>query len=150
MIIIRKALPPDIPAIIDFQKRMAWETEKLTLNDNTVTLGVKAVFEDPSRGQYYVSEDSGIIIASLLITPEWSDWRNTEMWWFQSVYVLPEYRRMGIFRLMYAFVKDAGEDLNVAGLRLYVETNNEIAQTTYESLGMKGDHYRMYEWLRDN
>jgi GNAT superfamily N-acetyltransferase len=149
MIIIRKAFQKDIPAIIGFQKRMAWETEKLTLDESTVNLGVKAVFQDPSRGQYYVSEDKGIVIASLLITPEWSDWRNTEVWWFQSVYVLPEYRRTGIFRSMYAFVKETAEKTGVAGLRLYVETNNHIAQTTYESLGMSGDHYRMYEWLRD-
>ncbi len=149
MIVIRKALPKHIPAIIDFQKRMAWETEQLTLDDTLVTQGVKAVFENPSRGQYYISEDNGTVIASLLITPEWSDWRNTEVWWFQSVYVLPGYRRTGIFRSMYAYVKETAEKSGIAGLRLYVETNNHIAQTTYESLGMTGSHYRMFEWLRD-
>jgi GNAT superfamily N-acetyltransferase len=149
MIVIRKALLKDIAAIIDFQKRMAWETEKLTLNGATVTQGVKAIFQNPAHGQYFVSENDGTVIASLLITPEWSDWRNTEVWWFQSVYVLPEYRRSGIFRSMYAYVKEMAEKSDVAGLRLYVETNNHIAQTTYESLGMTGDHYRMYEWLRD-
>jgi GNAT superfamily N-acetyltransferase len=149
MIVIRKALPKDIAAIIDFQKRMAWETEKLTLNDATVTQGVKAIFQNPAHGQYFVSENDGTVIASLLITPEWSDWRNTEVWWFQSVYVLPEFRRSGIFRSMYAYVKEMAEKSDVAGLRLYVETNNHIAQTTYESLGMTGDHYKMYEWLRD-
>ncbi len=149
MIIIRKALPKDIPAIIDFQKRMAWETERLTLDDTLVTQGVRAVFEIPYHGQYYISEDNDAVIASLLITPEWSDWRNTEVWWFQSVYVLPECRRTGVFRSMYAYVKDLAEKSGVGGLRLYVESNNHIAQATYESLGMTGDHYRMYEWLRD-
>ena len=149
MINIRKALPKDIPAIIDFQKRMAWETEKLTLDGATVTQGVKAVFANPAYGEYYISADNETVVASLLITPEWSDWRNTEVWWFQSVYVLPEYRRRGVFRSMYAYVKEAAERSGIAGLRLYVETNNHIAQTTYESLGMTGDHYRMYEWLKD-
>ena len=149
MINIRKALPKDIPAIIDFQKRMAWETEKLILDDATVTQGVKAVFANPAYGEYYISADNETVVASLLITPEWSDWRNTEVWWFQSVYVLPEYRRRGVFRSMYAYVKEAAERSGIAGLRLYVETNNHIAQTTYESLGMTGDHYRMYEWLKD-
>ena len=149
MINIRKALPKDIPAIIDFQKRMAWETEKLILDDATVTQGVKAVFANPAYGEYYISADNETVVASLLITPEWSDWRNTEVWWFQSVYVLPEYRRRGVFRSMYAYVKETAERSGIAGLRLYVETNNHIAQTTYESLGMTGDHYRMYEWLKD-
>jgi len=149
MINIRKALPKDIPAIIDFQKRMAWETEKLILEDATVTQGVKAVFANPAYGEYYISADNETVVASLLITPEWSDWRNTEVWWFQSVYVLPEYRRRGVFRSMYAYVKETAERSGIAGLRLYVETNNHIAQTTYESLGMTGDHYRMYEWLKD-
>ena len=149
MITIRKAIPKDIPAIINFQKRMAWETEKLTLDDAIVTQGVKAVFGNPAYGHYYVSEDKDTIVGSLLITSEWSDWRNTEVWWFQSVYVVPEYRRSGVFRSMYGYIKDAAEKSGIAGLRLYVETNNHIAQIAYESLGMTGDHYRMYEWLKD-
>ena len=149
MINIRKALPKDIPVIVEFQKRMAWETEKLNLDDSIVSQGVETIFKVPSRGQYYVAEESGKVISSLLITPEWSDWRNTEVWWFQSVYVLPDFRRKGVFRSMYAFIKEMAWKSDVAGLRLYVETNNQIARSTYESLGMSGDHYRLYEWLRD-
>ena len=89
MIVIRKAIPADASAIIDFQQKMAWETEQMTLVDEIITKGVNAVFKEPSRGQYCVAEEDGKVIASLLITYEWSDWRNTNVWWFQSVYVLP-------------------------------------------------------------
>jgi GNAT superfamily N-acetyltransferase len=149
MIKIRKAVSADAQAITEFQQKMAWETEKLMLGDETITKGVDAVFDDPSKGQYYVAEDNGKVIASLLITHEWSDWRNRNVWWFQSVYVLPAYRRHGVFRSMYNFIVKEAEKNNVAGLRLYVETNNAVAQKTYESLGMKCQHYLMYEWLKE-
>lgn len=149
MIVIRKGVPADASAIIDFQKKMAWETERMTLADKLITKGVEAVFEEPSRGQYYVAEADGKVIASLLITYEWSDWRNSNVWWFQSVYVLPQFRRQGIFRSMYEFIKNEAEKQDVAGLRLYVETNNSTAQMTYEYLGMRSEHYRMYEWLKE-
>src|SRR5674476_699291 len=101
MITIRKATSKDTTAIIDFQKKMAWETEQFALVSETVTKGVNAVFEITDRGQYWVAEENGSVVASLLITYEWSDWRNSNVWWFQSVYVLPEFRRKGIFRAMY-------------------------------------------------
>jgi GNAT superfamily N-acetyltransferase len=149
MIKIRKATPLDSADIIDFQQKMAWETEKLHLPEEVVTKGVGAVFGSESLGQYWVAEKSGKVVASLLITYEWSDWRNAPVWWFQSVYVLPAHRRNGIFRLMYVHVKEEAERQNVAGLRLYVETNNLTACKTYEALGMNSEHYRMYEWLKD-
>jgi ribosomal protein S18 acetylase RimI-like enzyme len=149
MISIRKARSEDAPAIIDFQKKMAWETEQLALDSGIITKGVYGVFEKATRGQYWVAEEQGKVVASLLITYEWSDWRNTNVWWFQSVYVLPEYRRTGIFRSMYLTIKNEAEREGVAGLRLYVETNNTRAQKTYESLGMQNEHYTMYEWLKD-
>ena len=149
MITIRKAIPADAPSIVDFQLKMAWETEHLALDPETVTKGVKTVFVVPSRGQYYVAEGNGIIVASLLITYEWSDWRYANVWWFQSVYVLPKYRRTGIFRKMYSFIKDEADKNNIAGLRLYVESNNVKARKTYEALGMCSEHYTMYEWLSE-
>ncbi|HEY5470927.1 MAG TPA: GNAT family N-acetyltransferase [Bacteroidales bacterium] len=149
MITIRKAIPKDASVIIDSQQKMAWETEQFALHPETVTKGVNAVFEIPARGQYWVAEENGTVVASLLITYEWSDWRNTNVWWFQSVYVLPDYRRTGIFRSMYSVIKNEAEAQGVAGLRLYVESNNSRAQNTYEALGMKSEHYTMYEWLRD-
>jgi len=149
MISIRKARLEDAPAIIDFQKKMALETEQLTLDSGIITKGVYGVFEETTRGQYWVAEKEGSVIASLLITYEWSDWRNTNVWWFQSVYVLPEYRRTGIFRSMYLTIKNEALREGIAGLRLYVETTNTKAQKTYESLGMKSEHYTMYEWLKE-
>jgi GNAT superfamily N-acetyltransferase len=148
MISMRKAKPEDASVIIDFQEKMAWETEQLALIHDVVTKGVKAVFDNSAKGQYWVADSEGQIIASLLITFEWSDWRNANVWWFQSVYVLPGFRRKGIFRMMYSHIKDETEKLGIAGLRLYVETNNFPAQKTYESLGMQSEHYRMYEWLK--
>lgn len=149
MIKIRKAIPEDAPLIIDFQQKMAWETEKMSLDPETITLGVNAVFNNRNKGQYWVAETNGKPVCSLLITYEWSDWRNADVWWFQSVYVLPDHRRKGIFRSMYSFIKEEADKQGIAGLRLYVETNNTNARKTYEALGMQDEHYTMYEWLRE-
>ena len=149
MIHIREASRPDASLIIDFQKMMAWETEKMQLNHELVTSGVNAVFDDSSKGRYFVAEDDGKVIASLLITYEWSDWRNCNVWWFQSVYVMPDYRRKGIFTKMYNYIKDLSGKLGIAGLRLYVETKNHTARKTYETLGMSPEHYSYYEWMRE-
>ena len=149
MISIRKARTEDAQLIIDFQKKMAWETEMMTLSSEIVTNGVNAVFSNQLLGQYWIAEHDNQVVASLLITYEWSDWRNAKVWWFQSVYVLPSHRRTGIFRLMYIHIRNEAERLGVAGLRLYVETNNTSARNTYEALGMKSEHYTMYEWMKD-
>jgi GNAT superfamily N-acetyltransferase len=149
MITIRKATPADAEIIIDFQQKMAWETEHMTLIPEVIFKGVIAVFNDPSHGQYWVAEDQGKVVASLLITYEWSDWRNCNVWWFQSVYVLPEFRRKGVFSSMYRFIKNEAERNGAGGLRLYVESNNARAQCTYEALGMQSLHYKMYEWMKE-
>ncbi len=148
MILIRKAIFTDAPSIIDFQLRMALETENMKLVPEIVTKGVDAVFHDHSRGQYYIAESDGKVVASLLITYEWSDWRNCNVWWFQSVYVIPEFRRQGVFRKMYSHIRELAEEQDIAGLRLYVETKNSRAQKTYEALGMSSEHYAFYEWMR--
>jgi GNAT superfamily N-acetyltransferase len=149
MVNIRKAVISDAQAIIDFQQKMAWETEQMVLIPEIITKGVNAVFDNPARGQYWVAEEEGNVVTSLLITFEWSDWRNANVWWLQSVYVLPSFRRTGIFRSMYLHIKKEADKLGVAGLRLYVESNNSRAQKTYEALGMKSEHYTMYEWMKD-
>jgi GNAT superfamily N-acetyltransferase len=148
MILIRKAKLSDASSIIDFQLRMARETENIELIPEIVTKGVDAVFHDQSKGQYFVAESGGKVVASLLITYEWSDWRNCNVWWFQSVFVMPEFRRKGIFRKMYNYIKTLAEEQDIAGLRLYVETSNSRAQKTYEALGMNSEHYAFYEWMR--
>ncbi len=148
-ILVRPAKPHDHPFIVDFQLRMARETENLQLDDERVNKGVRAVMDDPSKGQYYVAEHDGLIIGSLLITYEWSDWRNGQIWWIQSVFIIPEYRGKGVFRQMYRFLKQRVEnDEQLVGLRLYVDFTNRTAQKVYEAMGMDGNHYRTYEWIK--
>lgn len=147
MIVVRRATFDDAVTIISFQRAMARETEGWELNPEVITGGVMAVFHDENKGRYYVAEYQGAIVASLMITSEWSDWRNAVVWWFQSVYVLPEYRRMGIFREMFNFVKQEGRESGIAGLRLYVESGNKRAHKVYEAMGMDGRHYRTFEWM---
>jgi GNAT superfamily N-acetyltransferase len=148
MLSVRNAIPDDAGTITEFQMKMARETENISLDRETVTKGVNAVFGDHLKGQYYVAETEGKVVASLLITYEWSDWRNCNVWWFQSVYVVPEYRRLGIFRKMYTFIKNKAEEQDIAGLRLYVDISNKQAMKTYEALGMSNEHYTFYEWMR--
>ena len=147
MINVRFAAPEDAGDIVEFQLRMAWETEELELNPDIVSKGVATVFDDSSKGKYIVAEYDGEVVASMMLTPEWSDWRNNTFLWIQSVYVMPDFRKVGIFRRMYEFVKVMVENSpEYAGLRLYVEVNNRAAQEVYTKLGMDGKHYRMFEW----
>jgi GNAT superfamily N-acetyltransferase len=145
----RRATPADISSIVQFQIAMAHETEDITLDPEVVGRGVKAVFDDPTRGQYYVAERDGRVIGSLLITYEWSDWRNGVVWWIQSVYVVPEARRQGTYTGLYAFIKSLAEaDKQARGIRLYVDRRNESAQVVYMRLGMNGEHYQVFEWMK--
>lgn len=146
---VRKAITDDIVSIVDFQLKMAAETEGVQLDEPTVIKGVLAVVEDDSKGQYYVTEINGKVVASLLTTFEWSDWRNGTILWIQSVYVLKEYRRKGIYRNMYSHIKGLvleNEKLN--GIRLYADKSNTTAHKTYQELGMNHDHYITFEWLK--
>ena len=120
------------------------------MNHGTVRKGVESLFDDPNKGQYYVVTENKKTIACTLTVPEWSDWRNGTVLWIHSVYVIPEHRRKGIFRLIYEYLKNKViVDESLMGLRLYVEKSNSKAQKVYESLGMNGEHYRMYEWLKN-
>ena len=125
---------------------MAWETEALTLDRERLRNGVEAVFADAGRGFYLIAEVDGIAAGQMMITYEWSDWRNGVFWWIQSVYTLPEYRGRGAFKALYAAVETlARERGDVCGLRLYVEAHNETAQATYRRCGMSETVYRMFE-----
>lgn len=149
-VFIREAAWRDHRVIIDFQRRMALETENLELAPDTLEKGVTVVFEDPALGRYFVAESKGKIIASMMTTWEWSDWRNATVWWLQSVFVIPEYRGTGVFRNMYKHVKNlAMKQENVSGIRLYVDKTNIAAQNTYRAVGMDGDHYRVFEWMKE-
>jgi GNAT superfamily N-acetyltransferase len=149
MICIRPATRSDAPTLVDFQVRMAAETEGMTLDPQTVTLGVAALFDHPERGQYYMAEEDGSPAGCLLTIPEWSDWRNGTVLWIHSVYVRPEFRRRGVFRAFYASLRRKVEsDPTLKGLRLYVDKRNTSAQNTYTAMGMNGEHYQLFEWLK--
>ncbi len=125
---------------------MAKETENKVLLLDTVLAGVKTLLENPSQGFYIVAEIDSKVVGCLMITREWSDWRNGVFWWIQSVFVLKDYRRRGVYRRMYEFVKElANGKEDVCGFRLYVEQDNLIAQETYRALGMKQLPYLMFE-----
>ena len=145
----RDADRADAPAIVEFQIAMARETEDVALDRAILTRGVDAVFDDPSHGRYYVAESGGEVIGSLLITYEWSDWRNGMVWWIQSVYVLPPFRGRGVYAGLYAHIKTIVEpDPRIRGIRLYVDNRNAAAQQVYARLGMEGEHYRVFEWMK--
>ena len=144
--IIRKAIPEDAKAIAAFNSAMAMETEGLYLQPERIDQGVKTLLQDSSLGFYLLAEEDGLPIGSLMITTEWSDWRNGLFWWIQSVYVKKEKRRQGVFRDLYQAVqKLAAATPEVCGFRLYVEQQNHTAQKTYQSLGLAETHYRLYE-----
>jgi GNAT superfamily N-acetyltransferase len=148
--IFRDAHPGDAPDIVQFQINMARETEDLALDRETCTRGVNAVFDDPSKGRYFVAELDGTVIGSLLITYEWSDWRASMVWWIQSVYVREEHRGTGVYRGLYLHIRQLVEgDPSIAGIRLYVEKRNTRAQAVYSKLGMKGDHYLVFEAMKE-
>lgn len=145
----REGVPADSEAIISFQVAMAKETEEIVLDRETCTKGVHRVFDDRSLGRYFIAEQEGRVVASLLITYEWSDWRAGMVWWIQSVYVVPELRGRGVYRGLYEHVKQiAIGDEKVSGIRLYVDRRNHRAQNVYASLGMDGEHYTVFEWMK--
>ncbi len=143
---VRLAEDRDAATIAEFTRNMAWETEQIHLKPETVSDGVKAVFEDPGLGFYVVATHLGDIVACLMVTYEWSDWRNGVQWWLQSVYVSSEFRRKGIFKKLWEFTMNLASDHpDVCGVRLYVEKDNKPAQATYHSIGMEATNYLVYE-----
>ncbi|MFC6440443.1 GNAT family N-acetyltransferase [Bowmanella sp. JS7-9] len=147
---IRKATLADLPHLVNFNQAMALETENKRLDEVTLTAGVRAVLENPQYGFYLVAEQQGEIVAGLMVTYEWSDWRNGIFWWIQSVYVLPVARRSGLYSALQGKVEAlAAEAGNVCGIRLYVEKDNHVAQQTYIKNGLHESHYLMFESSHD-
>ena len=143
---IRLAEKKDVDALVEFNQAMALETEGKHLNEDILRPGVLAVFDDIAKGFYVVADAEEHIAGGLLVTSEWSDWRNGWFWWVQSVYIRPPYRGRSIYTAMYEFVKvQAQRQGNVCGFRLYVEKENTHAQRVYEKLGMDKTYYLMYE-----
>lgn len=143
----RPARIEDAPVIAEYNRAMARETEHKELDPGTLLAGVRAVFDQPGHGRYLVAQDpAGRVVGCLMITYEWSDWRNGRFWWIQSVYVHPDHRRRGVFRLLYDAVRRLGEAQGgVCGYRLYVERDNQAAQQTYRTLGMTDTPYLVFE-----
>lgn len=143
---IRNATRDDIAFLADCNLAMARESEQKLLARDVLTRGIVAVFDHPERGFYIIAERDGKRAGSLLITHEWSDWRNGGWWWIQSVYVMPDARRCGVFTTMYREIESrARATSGVIGLRLYVEKENTGAQATYEALGMEPAYYSLYQ-----
>jgi len=143
---VRSAVPDDWPTIADFNHRLAIETEDTHLDPETLRRGVRALLRDSARGRYFVACRGERIVGQLLHTREWSDWRNGEIWWLQSVYVAAEFRRQGVFRTLYEHVRrQAIAAETVVGLRLYVDHNNGPAHETYQRLGMERAGYFVME-----
>ena len=135
----------DIESIVQFQLDMAMESEGCILDKEKVTNGVTAAMLDDSKGIYWVAKIEGKAIGSLMLTREWSDWNNKWYWWVQSVYVVPEYRRQGVYKAMYMKVKEEAKERGISQIRLYVDKTNSSAQRVYQCLGMQESHYMMFE-----
>ncbi len=149
MIEIRKGKLSDTERIVELQVRMAQETEGLGLDKTVVGRGVHGVFQEPARGTYWVAEEKGKVVGVLLAIPEWSDWRNGTVLWIHSLYIIPQVRRQGVFKKLYLNLKKQVEQApELMGLRLYVDKRNKSAQEVYEKLGMRKEHYDLYEWLK--
>ncbi|MGE5316253.1 MAG: N-acetyltransferase family protein [Acidobacteriota bacterium] len=143
--LIRNAEPRDLATIAEFNIAMAFETEHLVLDRARVTEGVRAVLEDKTKGRYIVAEDNGSVVGQLMVTYEWSDWRNGMFWWVQSVYVEKSCRGRKVFSSLYEHMKEEALAEGACGIRLYVEEANLVAQQTYRKLGMQLTPYEMME-----
>ena len=147
---VRAADRDDLDSIIAFSAAMAWETEQRRLDETRLREGTQALLNTPSLGFFMVAEvresERRVVVGQLMITYEWSDWRNGVFWWIQSVYVDPAWRRQGVFRRMHeAVMASAKAASNVCGVRLYVEQDNQTAQAVYQRLGLAPSAYRVYE-----
>ena len=147
-IVVRQATLDDSMILSQFNMSMAEETEGRQLDQTTVNAGVKQLFRDSRQGFYLMAEVGGSARGSLMITYEWSDWRNGLFWWIQSVYVVPAARRSGVFTALYQYVKKMAQDDNAAcGLRLYMEKDNLPARAVYMAIGMDTTPYQVFEDL---
>ena len=145
-IIVRSANASDLSILVEGNRMMAIESEGKQLDDAVLTRGVRRALEDPVRGRYLVAESDDRVVGQLMVTSEWSDWRDGWFWWIQSVYVAKDFRRKGVYRRLYEHLREEAQGTpGVCGLRLYVERENEPAIATYESLGMVDAGYRLYE-----
>lgn len=148
MIEIRRAVSSDLETIARFNIALCRETEGRELDPATVTHGVRRFVTESKRGRYFVAEIDGQVVGQAAHTFEWSDWRNGEIWWIQSVYVHADFRSKGVFRTLFMHIKELGEaDVDCCGIRLYMERDNEIARESYLRLGFSATGYVVFEYL---
>jgi RimJ/RimL family protein N-acetyltransferase len=146
---IRRAVENDIPVLMDFQQRLAFETEGVKLDPDRLEKGMKVMFDGSSRGYYAVALAKNEIAGCYMITYEWSDWRNGWVYWLQSVYIKESFRNQGVFKQMFnGLLTKIQNTPEVIGLRLYVDKSNVRAQQVYTSMGMNGEHYTVYELMK--
>ena len=145
MIKCREAQPDDLLVLVEGNEHIASETEDLVLKQETLISGVTAVLNDRNKGIYWVAEIEGKISGQILITYEWSDWRNGLIWWIQSVFVWPQYRRLGVFKALLKIVEAEALEQGVVELRLYADITNKRAHTTYHKQGFSTGHYQVFE-----
>lgn len=145
MISIRSAAIEDAATIALFNTEMAYETERVILNKEILLRGVEAIIRDPLKGLYFLAVMDGAVVGQTLVTYEWSDWRNGLWWWIQSVYVQPGYRKQGIYRSLHHHIEQEAHKAGCIGLRLYVEKENNTAQSAYVNMGMKESPYLIFE-----
>jgi ribosomal protein S18 acetylase RimI-like enzyme len=143
--VIRQAGPDDRDRIALFNQAMARETEGRELDGRTLKKGVEKILSKPALGRYYVAERDGEVVAQVMVTTEWSDWRNGQVWWLQNVYVSKRHRREGLYRILHEHVREKAREEKARGIRLYVERDNGPAQSTYRALGMDASPYLMFE-----
>lgn len=144
-LVIREADQDDAERIVLFNQAMARETEGRELDRKTLVKGVESLLKDPARGRYFVAVKGDEVVGQVMITTEWSDWRNGMVWWLQSVYVSKRHRREGVYRRLHQHVRETALSERVLGIRLYVERDNLAAQETYRALRMVPSQYLMYE-----
>lgn len=149
-LIVRQATRDDLDTLVRFSAAMALETEGRRLDEVRLRQGTQAVLESPARGFYAVAEvaerSPRLVVGQLLVTFEWSDWRNATFWWIQSVYVDEGWRRRGVYRTMHeAILRLAKERGDVCGVRLYVEGENDVAKAVYAKVGLNASSYRVFE-----
>ena len=143
---IREGRLEDVPAIVEYNQRMAMETENKKLNLEILKKGVEQGLQQPGKCQFFVAEVQGKVVGQAMITYEWSDWDNRDLWWIQSVYVHPDYRRQKVFTQLYRHIESLASEKNqVRALRLYVKEDNDVGQAVYQKLSMSYTGYHVYE-----
>ena len=147
MLTVRRGAPADLELIVRHNQAVAFESEGLALDLDTLRRGASPALHGEVDAFYLLAEQDGLVLGQLMITTEWSDWRASVVWWIQSVYVVPSARRWGVYRRLHEAARDEAVAAGAAGLRLYVDRHNQAAMAVYRAVGMDGDHYRVFEQM---